>query len=247
MTVTVVIAACNQLSTLPLALRSMERQTMRPAMVVVADDGSCDGTREWLDASPDWPFPLCYVTHPHFGYGLTVIENLAASFVEEGRVLFTNADVVHHPGSVEGHAEAGEGQVAGGRVLELAMPASGRVRVRDVDDFSRFERLFGSNRGEMSNHEYIVRDPASNIYGIWGGNFSVDARAFWQVTGFNERYRLMYGGEEADLVRRLLECGVDPVWAYNSTAYHLAHPSRAYGQAKLGNVRYRLEHFGICS
>jgi glycosyltransferase involved in cell wall biosynthesis len=240
--VTVVIAAHNQLSTLPLSLRSMAVQTTPPERVIVADDGSSDGTCEWLDAVPAWPFPVGYVTHPHFGYGLAVIENLGASFVEAGRILFTNADVVHHPGSVGAHGGMKEGQVAGGRVREVALAASTLARVSDIDDFSGFERLFEENRGGLSNHDYIIRDPGSNIYGIWGGNFSVDAWRFHEVRGFDERYRLMYGGEEADLVKRLVRRGALPAWAYNSTAYHLAHPPRAYGESALGNTKYRMEH-----
>ena len=240
--VTVVIASYNQLSTLPLAIRSMVVQKVAPERVIVADDGSCDGTREWLDASPDWPFPVYYVTHRHNGYGLTVIENLAASFVEEGRILFTNADVVHHPDSVGSHAGARKGAIAGGRVCEIAAPASTRVTVRDIDDFKRLRFLFDCNRGELSNYEYIIRDAANNIYGIWGGNFSVDIDGFREAGGFNERYRQLYGGEESDLIQRMFKNGEMPAWAYNSTAYHLAHPQRAYGDMALGNVKYRMEY-----
>ena len=84
------------------------------------------------------------------------------------------------------------------------------------------------------------------VRGIWGGNFSVDAVRFREVGGFDERYRLMYGGEEADLVQRLVRRGALPAWAYNSTAYHLAHPTRAYGEVALGNVKYKMEHLGTC-
>ena len=235
MDVTVVIASYNQLSTLPLTLASMAHQRVPPVKVVIADDGSCDGTSEWLDAMPNYPLPLYYVTHIHLGYGLTVIENLAAKFAE-GRILFTNADVVHHPNSVGSHA------IAGGAINELAQPAASLARCSDIKDFSRFEAMYEKNKGKISNRDYFVRDPKQNMYGIWGGNFSVDVERFREVGGFNEEYRQLYGGEESDLMQRMRKRGCVPAWAYNSTAYHLAHKSRAYGSAALGNVKYRMEY-----
>jgi GT2 family glycosyltransferase len=242
--VTVIIANYNQLSTLPVSLRSMAMQEQLPQQVVVADDGSCDGSVEWLDQLPDdaYPFPLFYVTHSHFGYGLAVIENLAAKSVNSGRLLFTNADVVHGPTSVLAHRMMYDVEVAGGHVEDVAMPWSQMVRPADMNYFASFVRYFGCFKGDYSNAEFMRRDPFINIYGIWGGNFSVSVALFHEVGGFNEDYRCLYGGEEADLIQRLIKVGARPAWAYNSTAYHLAHPKRAYASVPRGNLKYRLEY-----
>jgi hypothetical protein len=105
-----------------------------------------------------------------------------------------------------------------------------------------FDKMFSDNKGKLSNHEYVIRDPLKNMYGIWGGNFSVSVDKFKDVGGFNEDYHGLYGGEEADLIQRMMKKGARPAWVYNSTAYHLAHPSRQYGIAALGNIKYRKEY-----
>lgn len=241
MAVSVVIANYNQLSTLPISLESFALQSVCPEQVIVADDGSCDGSVEWLDALPDdrYPFPLFYVTHKHFGYGLTVIENLAARRVGSGRLMFTNADIVHNKTSVEAHGGVDGSKIGGGYVKSIAMPESQLVRPADVDEF---ESRFSKFRGGCTNEEYLKFLPENNIYGIWGGNFSVDAKRFHKIGGFNEEYRSLYGGEEADLIQRLKSVSVGPVWVYNSIAYHLSHPSRAYSKEAPGNQKYRREY-----
>jgi GT2 family glycosyltransferase len=240
--VTVIVANYNQLSTLPVVLASLDCQTQIPSRVIVADDGSCDGTIDWLDAIPGlFKFEISYVTHRHTGYGLTVIENLASSFVDSGRIMMTNADVIHGRNSVEAHAGMQPNQIAGGCVHEIAEPASRMVGVSDVRA-GRIEEIFERNKGKVTNFQYFVRSPRANFYGIWGGNFSVSVEKFREVGGFNEDYHKLYGGEEADLIQRMRKMGGEPAWAYNSMAYHLAHPSRQYGKAALGNMKYRSEY-----
>jgi GT2 family glycosyltransferase len=243
--VTVVIANYNQLSTLPLSLASMEYQKTHPSNVIIADDGSCDGSIEWLDALPTdaYSFPLYYVTHKHTGYGLTIIENLASRFAPNGRILFTNADVIHHPDSVGGHASMAENKIAGGCIKEVSEPASKTIKYSDIKNFEKFQDIFKHNKGRLTNYEYLERDAKLNMFGVWGGNFSVSTKLFREVRGFNEGYLGFYGGEESDLIQRLRMNGGELAWAYNSTAYHLAHPSRQYGKSALGNIKYRMEYF----
>jgi glycosyltransferase involved in cell wall biosynthesis len=241
--VTVVIANYNQLLTLPLVLASMEYQKQKPAKVIIADDGSCDGSVEWLDALPDdaYSFPLYYVTRKHTGYGLTTIENLASHFAV-GRIVFTNSDIVHHPESIQSHASMGDKEISGGLIREVAEPASQLIRYFDIKYFHKFETIFQTNEGKLTNHDYLLRDANLNMHGVWGGNFSVASKLFWKAGGYNEGYHGLYGGEESDLIQRLKAYGGELAWAYNSIAYHLAHPSREYGKRALGNIKYKIEY-----
>ena len=63
-TVSVVIPARNERHSLPLLIESIERQTIQPQEVIIADGMSTDGTREWLvDACKERPW-LRFVDNP---------------------------------------------------------------------------------------------------------------------------------------------------------------------------------------
>ena len=242
--VSVVIASYNQIRTLPLSLESFAVQTVLPSMVIIADDGSCDGTPEWVDSLPDdaYPFPVRYTTGRHNGYGLTVSENRAASKVSGGRLLFTNADVVHNPTSVEAHGSMSDNFIAGGRICEIAEPYSHEIAPVDLDPFDVFLDEYGCHLSDLSNSGYVSNSPRENFYGIWGGNLSIDAWRFKILGGFDEEYRGKYGGEEADMIQRFFTMGGDVAWAYSSTAYHLAHSSKIYRGRADGNTKYREDY-----
>jgi rSAM/selenodomain-associated transferase 2 len=53
MAVTVVIPALDEIADLPATIERLDLHEPRPARVVVADGGSADGTREWLDREAD--------------------------------------------------------------------------------------------------------------------------------------------------------------------------------------------------
>ena len=76
--VSVVLSSFNQRETLELALESLCRQEMPPMEVIIADDGSTDGTLDWLDSLMDgaYPFTIRYITREHSWYRLASINNM---------------------------------------------------------------------------------------------------------------------------------------------------------------------------
>jgi len=241
--VSVVVASYNQRRTLPLTLASLAGQTATPMEVVVADDGSTDGTLEWLDTCrPEWPFPARYVTRRHGGYDLVGVNNAALPWLRGDRVLFTNGDVVLSPESVEAHADVDDVAVGGGFVTGVSHPASESVREGDVRDFGRLRSLSARNPPDMTNEEWFHQGPGGNFYGVWGGNYSVPRSLLLAMGGFNGSYRLLYGGEEADTIQRVIAAGGSVGWVRRAEAYHLEHSPKSYRKRALGNVKYKQEH-----
>jgi GT2 family glycosyltransferase len=244
--VTVVVASYNQRRTIELTLETLSQQSVVPIQVIVSDDGSSDGTLEWLDSIEKgrYPFEIEYVTREHDGYNLVGVNNNAAPWVRGKRVLFTNGDILHCRTSVESHAGLPEGAIGGGLISGVSLPASDAVIMEDVVDFERVERLSKEHPPQMTNSQYWEHDPAVNPrckYGVWGGNYSAPT-ALWRELGFNPEYHLKYGGEEADFIERATKAGACVAWARGSISYHLEHKARTYRKKSLGNVKYRQEY-----
>ena len=233
----VVVSCFNQLREIELFLDCMFFQLKSPDAVVVADDGSTDGVCEWLEAnSSRYPFTLMYVTHRHDGYRLAAIENLAARNIQSERILFTNADVLHHPGSILAHAKISG--VGGGVIRSISENVSDSVERESVVDFSAIEELYKRAPGPRTNKGYIdTTNPQVDPIGVWGGNFSVPVERFESVGGFDEAFT-GWGGEDNELVRRLVKSGCTAEWVLGSIAYHLDHPVRDYAKEQTGSKRY---------
>ncbi len=84
--------------------------------VVIADDGSADDTRAWLEAAPrrDWPFALRVLRLDHRGPAAARNAGVRAARCE--LVAFTGDDCVLAPGWAEAHLGA-HGGSRGGSVL----------------------------------------------------------------------------------------------------------------------------------
>jgi glycosyltransferase involved in cell wall biosynthesis len=242
MKVSVIMSSYNQKGSLELALEALRLQDEKPLEVIVADDGSSDGTLEWLDGRRDegWPFDLRYVTRRHSWYRLASINNLAASKAMAGRILFTNADQVHCPSSVGAHAMLPGDVVGAGIFKGIDVVHSGAVDLAMVRDFESVVEWAEDHPSEKTNVGYIGRvDPTRNPIGVWGGNFSVPVEAFRKIGGYDKAFDVGWGGEENDLVARCVKkAGCRVGWVIGSVIYHLDHQVRPYARTRLGSSLY---------
>jgi glycosyltransferase involved in cell wall biosynthesis len=243
--VSVVLASYNQVETLPLVLESFNKQYCLPVEVIVSDDGSTDGTIDYLDNIPDgvFNFDLLYVSGKHLGYNLVEVNNRGCRIAKGHRILFTNSDILHCASSVCSHGHLGREYIGGGFINGIALPMSQEVKVSDVKKFEIVEDMSRRFPPKMTNIDYFNGPAELNFYGVWGGNYSVPKWIWQSIGGFNSGYKMLYGGEEADFIQRARKLANAKVeWARDSVSYHLEHEPRTYRKLAKGNDKYRKEY-----
>lgn len=233
-TLSIIVSSYNQLVTLKLAMESYSVQSMMPLEVIVADDGSDDGTREWVESNP-FGLRAQFVSGDHDGYGLVSSFNRAALRAKGSRLLFTNADIIHCPESCKAHCRvdpdvAGVGVLAG---LRNPDPVSLTGVVGDVARIEAFRYASIWDNGDFKDININ-----QNHVAACSGNLSVSAEAFRAVNGFDEDYAGKWGCEDYDLLDRLGAIGIPMDWAKDSVGYHFDHPLAGYAKERLGCKLY---------
>ena len=103
--VSVIITSYNNLYTLRFAFEAFHYQTCSSFEVIVGDNGSNDGTVDWLkERQSSTDFGLQVVEKEQEGFGIASVNNACAKQAKGKRLLFTNADVIHSPQSIEAHS-----------------------------------------------------------------------------------------------------------------------------------------------
>lgn len=113
---TVVTVTYSPGSHLDRFLSSLTVATDRPVTVVMADNGSVDGTPE--EAVERYPGTTLLRTGGNLGYGSAVNRAVATVPVDDEFVIVANPDVVWGPGSIDAlldAADAGRGPERSGR------------------------------------------------------------------------------------------------------------------------------------
>jgi len=204
--VSVLVCTYNRRQLLLETLDSLDRQTaIGQFEVVVAIDGSSDGTLEALEVRQSGA-PLRWVWQPNAG--AAAARNAAAGLARNDVLLFLDDDQLAAPNLVAAHRDAHQRQpgalVQG--VYPLAPESTGRGASLAYE-LTRSNAMAGW-------------DGTGTPWHLWGGNFSL-TRATWAVVGgFDESFRI-YGGEDEDFGLRAQALGVPVVLELDAVSHHV--------------------------
>src|SRR3984893_17122351 len=218
------IPSFNRKEFLLATLRSLNQQSASPDAyeVIVADDGSSDGTVEAL-AGLRTRYRLCWFTQPNAGPAAA--SNAAAELAENDVLIFLDADQVCSPQMVAVHLETHERE--GNVFVQGLYPLAEGYRSRAASLL--YERQL------LSALEPVDRPhPASSH--MWSAQVSVRRSVWKQVGGFDSSFR-EYGGEDTDFGLRAAALGGRFLFAPRALSYHLHDVS-------YGSLRKQAYHEG---
>ncbi len=230
MKLSVVIPTHDKRALLARTLAALRAQEVAPGTaweIVVVDDGSSDGTGDWLAAERERPGVELRVVTPEHNVGRARARNLGA-FAARGRwVLFVDDDIVAPPGLLAAHlalleAHPGHGTI-GYAVTAPELIDAPHLRYLDTRGVAR-----------------LGPGPAPARYFVTQ-NAAVPRDAFVAVGGFDEAFR-SYGFEDMEVAFRLEDrAGVRfhclpapvPVHVHHHTLAQLLEKRRECGRGSL--------------
>jgi glycosyltransferase involved in cell wall biosynthesis len=231
--ISVIVSTYENPRALALVFAGLARQTLVPAEIVVADDGSGPATEALIARwQPRLPCPLRRVWHPDEGFRKCAILNRAVAAAGGEYLVFFDGDCIAPRHCLAAHAAhaAPRRYLTGGKVL-LAPAFSRRLDEAAVaggalDRFGWWWLTVGKPRRLFASRVPLLRDLLDrNVKrppGWRGENASTFAEHVRAVRGFDERFT--YGYEDADFGHRLETIGViGRSLRYTAPVYHLDH------------------------
>jgi glycosyltransferase involved in cell wall biosynthesis len=234
--VSVVIPTYQRRASVERAVRALSRQALAPHEyeVIVAIDGSTDGTRESLDAMKT-PYALRPVLKQRGGRASACNAGLR---IARGRVVvFLDDDMEATYTLLSAHAAAHE--TAGPLGVVGAVPIGVDATSSPVTRYvaSRFNGHLGNLAAP--GYQFGLRD-------FYSGNFSALRETLERVGGFDESFTA-YGNEDLDLSVRLRSAGVRLIFSAEAVAqqhYEKDFPALARDELEKGRtaVQFATKH-----
>ena len=226
--IALIINTADQPEYLSRVLRAVEAQTIRPAEVLLADDGSGPETGQIFQKwSAGKRFGTKHVWQEKAGFRRARILNQAIAQARSEYVVFLDGDTIPHPEFIADHRRISRQAsfVQGHRALVKQRAASWFGLQSFIQDR---QRAFW--QGQMSGWKHAFRWPwplisiRRDLQGVRGCNLAIWREDLVRTNGYNEAF-VGWGREDSELAVRLINCGIERRdvrgWAL---CYHLWHP-----------------------
>lgn len=214
MSVSVVVPTKDRIDVLRETVRALAAQDLGglEAELLVVDNGSADGTVEWLrEVAGDLPVPLRVLVEP--AAGVSAARNTAVREARHETILFLNDDTVPcDAGLLAGHAAAHN---RAGREIAVL----GKISYRPEELADPLLRWL-NDHGQFAYRQLETGEPPG-VNHFYTAHISFSRRSFLAAGGMDERLR--FGFEDAALGRRLAAEGVD-IEYHRELLVHHVHP-----------------------
>jgi glycosyltransferase involved in cell wall biosynthesis len=228
MRVSLIITTYNWREALAVVIASAFGQTRLPDEIIVADDGSSDGTGEMVhNIARQASVPLHHSWQEDKGFRAAGSRNRAIAAATGDYVILIDGDVLLERHFVEDHLVAARPGffVQGGRVLLDELKTKAILSGRKIE-ISPFDRGLGNRKNcfRLPGLLEIFSRQSSGIDGIRTCNFGLWRHDAVTVNGFNEDFE-DWGREDSEFAVRLMHSGVKRRnLRFGAVAFHLHHP-----------------------
>jgi glycosyltransferase involved in cell wall biosynthesis len=232
------ISTYNRPGALEKCLLSVYQQTVKPAEIIIADDGSGVETRELIGKHIKIsPVPIRHIWHEDEGFRLARIRNKAFVAAASEYIIQIDGDLILHPKFIEDHLHFCQANTfISGTCSYLHWDPTNEILARDglpklpISD-RRMDKRHNSVRRKFLS-ELLFRLPGSNkdIHYVAGGNMAFWKKDLVKVNGHNEAFS-SWGKEDNELAVRLCNAGVKLRFIkFAAIAYHLEHKNVSVDQ-----------------
>jgi len=230
--IAVVMAVCNRIQNVRMAIHSWSLQTNQDFTLIVADDGSTDPIEQLVQTyAPRMSIAYCRQEGPQ---GVAVNLNHASRFVTDDYIWYTDGDIIFNPGAVESacsHIQTHPDRVIAGRYDWMREQV-----ITEIDIEHDFGKLAASVFSlDHRKPLWFKHKLAEKCNAILGANFIIPRQAYWDVGGWDENIPgsnandCDFGWCLSDEGYKLLTCDC-------IMGYHQWHPSDG-DTKKLGAAR----------
>lgn len=203
----VVIPTYNRKPILEKCLKALESQQLTDCItnyeIVLVDDGSTDGTLEWLaERAEEFPRVRCFAQSHQ---GPAAARNLGVKEAKGDTIVFIDSDLVVTEKFLQAHAEA----------LEIAQKNSDSDRI-----FTYGWVINTCNFDNPTAEPFKITDFSAAYFAT--GNVAISRKWLEEAGLFDTRFQL-YGWEDLELGVRLKKLGLKLIKCPDAVGYHW-HP-----------------------
>jgi len=227
MQISLIITTYNRPDALLLVLRSVERQSLVPNEVIIADDGSNEKTQELIDNfTTHSSVNIIYSFQKDKGFRAAKSRNKAISKSTSDYIVLIDGDMILHRNFIFDHKKNAQNGyfIQGGRAL-LSQKKSDEVLGGSDLAFNILSK--GLNNRKNALHSNLLSKLFSRKKNYFRGlktcNVSFYKKDCISVNGFNNNFE-GWGREDSEFFVRLMNKGVKrKTLRFNAIQYHLWH------------------------
>lgn len=206
------------------------QQSILPAEVVIADDGSTEETVDLIRTlEKTFPVPLKHAWHPDEGFRAATIRNKGIALCTTDYIVQIDGDIIIHPKFISDHLEMMQPGyfIVGSRVM-LSPDQTTKLIQQGFVDFKKLSKeqfAFNGFRNRFLRNQLARLYKTKGKYKFYakGANIAFYKKDIVRVNGYNEAF-IGWGSEDREVAIRLMNAGVKKLSIkMGAVCYHLYH------------------------